>query len=67
VGFASPLRYGVLRAPPWLSESEFAPSRRGCPSELLAAAGGPGNPRIRAMQDPAAAIRILARLSPDSV
>jgi len=53
--------------PPWLSESEFNPSQGGCSSELLAAAGGPGNPRMRVLQDPAGGRRTLARLSPESV
>jgi len=52
--------------PPWLSESEFNPSQGGCSSELLAAAGGPGNPRMGVLQDPTQANTTLTRLLPDS-
>ena len=42
----------------------FTPEATG---NLPALASGPGNPRMRVLQDPTQAIQTLARLSPDSV
>jgi hypothetical protein len=68
VGFAPPLRCGVLRDPPLACAAGVRAVLKGLTERLPAGLGGPGNPRMGVLQDPAAATAgTLARLSPDSV
>ena len=53
--------------PPWLPLMDCTPSGRGSLGALPSSVGGPGNPRMRVLQDPTQAIQTLARLWPDPV